>query len=140
MNRREALARGLGALTMLGTPGLRAAPAAPTKVDMAPGDPIAAARPPKRYLRTVVDEALLRRLAPADAWHPYPAASDRAAWARVPADVADAITARADALLGTEWPQLPASLFLEFAENGNRTHYEQRYFERRSEERRRERV
>jgi hypothetical protein len=133
MNRREALARGLGALAMLGTPALRAAPAAPATQTVEPGDPMAAARPPKRYLRTVVDEALLRRrLAPADAWHPYPDAGDRAAWARVPADVADAITARADAWLATEWPQLPASLFLEFAENGNRTHYEQRYFERRS--------
>jgi hypothetical protein len=127
MNRRDALARGLGALAMLGTPVLRAAPSAPA------GQADAQARIPKRYLRSVLGANLLgQRLAPADAWHPYPTADERAAWARVPADVADVLVARADAWLGTEWPQLPASLFLEFAQNGNRTHYEQRYFERRS--------
>ncbi|MCS0616137.1 heparinase II/III-family protein [Massilia kyonggiensis] len=129
MNRRNALTRGLGALALLGTPGLRAA-AGPAAEQ---GGAAAAPRVPKRYLRSVVDEALLRRrLLPPGAWHPYPRAGDRAAWAQVPADVASALVARADAWLGTEWPQLPASLFLEFAENGNRTRYEQRYFERRS--------
>ncbi|MCS0631078.1 heparinase II/III-family protein [Telluria mixta] len=129
MNRRNALTRGLGALALLGTPGLRAA-AGPAGEQ---GSAAPAPRVPKRYLRSVVDEALLRRrLLPPGAWHPYPRAGDRTAWAQVPADVAAALIARADAWLGTEWPQLPASLFLEFAENGNRTHYEQRYFERRS--------
>jgi len=136
MKRREALVRGLGTLAMLGAPGLRAAaeqaappvPPAPT-ADAGGG---LAARVPKRYLRTAVDEAFLRRhLAPPGAWHPYPRADDRAAWRRVPADVTAALVARADAWLDQEWPQLPASLFLEFAENGNRTHYEARYFERR---------
>ena len=130
MNRRDALTRGLGALAMMAGPRLGAAPAGQ---EVAPGSAAATPRVAKRYLRTVVDEALLRRhLAAADAWHPYPQAGDRAAWSRVPADVTDALIARADAWLDTEWPDLPASLFLEFAENGNRTHYEQRYFARRS--------
>jgi len=129
MNRRDALTRGLGALAMLAGPRTGAA----AGQGVAQGGVAQAPRVPKRYLRTVVDAALLKRhLLPADAWRPYPQAGDRAAWARVPADVAAALTARADAWLGTEWPQLPASLFLEFAETGNRTHYEQRYFERRS--------
>ncbi|KGF78941.1 hypothetical protein IA69_27085 [Massilia sp. JS1662] len=129
MNRRNALTRGLGALALLGTPGLRAA-AGPAGEQ---GSAAASPRVPRRYLRSVVDEALLRRrLLPPGAWHPYPRAGDRTAWAQVPADVTSALVARADAWLGTEWPQLPASLFLEFAENGNRTRYEQRYFERRS--------
>jgi hypothetical protein len=130
MNRREALTRGLGALAIVAAPRLGAAPAGQGALQ---GSAAQTPRVPKRYLRTVVDESLLRRhLAPADAWHPYPQAGDRAAWSQVPADVADALVARADAWLGTEWPQLPASLFLEFTENGNRTHYERRYFERRS--------
>jgi hypothetical protein len=129
MNRRDALTRGLGALALLAGPRLGAA----AGQDVVQGGAATVPRVPKRYLRTVVDAALLgRHLLPAAAWHPYPQAGDRAAWARVPADVAAALTARADAWLGTEWPQLPASLFLEFAENGNRTHYEHRYFERRS--------
>jgi hypothetical protein len=129
MNRREVLVRSLGAMAMLGASGLRAAPSAQAGQEAGHA---AALGPSKRYLRTVVDAAFLERhLVPAGAWQPCPNAGDRAAWAGVPADVADAVTARADAWLGTEWPQLPASLFLEFAENGNRTHYEQRYFERR---------
>ncbi|MCS0584020.1 heparinase II/III-family protein [Massilia pinisoli] len=132
MNRREALARGFGALAALGAPR----PGTAVPLAAAPDAAAGAAQParvPKRYLRTVVDEALLRRhLLPASAWRPYPQADDRTAWAQVPADVAAALIARADAWLGTEWPQLSASLFLEFAENGNRTHYEQRYFDRRS--------
>jgi hypothetical protein len=130
MNRRDALARAFSALALLGGARAGGAYAAPATAR----DSVArAARVPKRYLSTVVDEAMLRRhLLPTGAWHPYPQAHDRAAWARVPADVAEALVARADGWLGTEWPQLPASLFLEFAENGNRTHYEQRYFERRS--------
>jgi hypothetical protein len=130
MNRRSALTRGLGTLALLGTPGLRAAAGAAAEEG---GAAQAAPRVPRRYLRTVVDEALLaRRLAPPGTWHPYPRVGDRAAWAGVPADVAAGLVERADAWLGAEWPQLPASLFLEFAENGNRTRYEQRYFERRS--------
>jgi len=129
MNRRNALTRGLGTLALLGTPGRRAA-AGPAEQQ---GSAAPVPRVPKRYLRTVVEEALLRwHLLPPGAWHPYPRAGDRAAWSQVPADVAAALIARADAWLGTEWPQLPASLFLEFAENGNRTRYEHRYFERRS--------
>jgi hypothetical protein len=129
MNRRDALTRGLGALALLAGPR----PDAAAGQEAVQGSAALGPRVPKRYLRTVVDEALLRRhLLPAEAWHPYPQAGDRAAWARVPADVAASLVARADAWLGTEWPQLPASLFLEFAENGNRTRYEQRYFERRS--------
>lgn len=129
MNRRDALTRGVQALALLGSPGLRAAHAQGD----GQGGAAQAPRVSKRYLRTVVDDALLaRHLLPSDAWHPYPQAGDRAAWSRVPADVAEALIARADSWLGTEWPQLPASVFLEFAENGNRTHYEQRYFERRS--------
>jgi hypothetical protein len=87
---------------------------------------------PKRYLRGVIDEAFLRRhLAPPGAWHPYPKAAERAAWQGVPADAAAAVIGRADAWLDAEWPTLPASLFLEFKENGNRTRYEARYFARR---------
>jgi len=136
MKRREVLVRGLGTLAMLGAPGVRAAAGqAPPAMPPAPlpdAERITTARVPKRYLRTVIDEASLRRhLAPPGTWHPYPRADDRAAWSRVPADVAAALVARADAWLDEEWPQLPAGLFLEFAENGNRTHYEARYFERR---------
>jgi hypothetical protein len=106
----------------------------------APGMPMAATagiapatgHVPKRYLCTMVDEAFLgRHLLPADSWRPYPKAAERAGWRGVPADIVAEVTGRADGWIDAEWPQLPASLFLEFRENGNRTRYEKRYFERR---------
>ncbi|TWI69791.1 heparinase II/III-like protein [Pseudoduganella lurida] len=125
MNRREVLGGGLGLLAAINVPGSHALAAQA----LPPRDGVV----PKRYLRTVLDEAFLaRHLQPANAWHPYPKAADRDGWRDVPADVVAQLTTRADGWLGQDWPQLPASLFLEFRENGNRTRYEQRYFERRN--------
>jgi hypothetical protein len=117
-------------LAALGAP--RAYSAAPV-AHPAPLLPGTAVRVPKRYLRSVIDEAFLaQHLLPAGEWRPYPRAVERDGWRQVPADVVDAVTTRADQWLDAEWPQLPASLFLEFKQNGNRTRYEQRYFERRN--------
>ena len=129
MNRRDMLAGSLGLLGALHSGGLRAAPSAASAA-LLPDKPALA---PKRYLRSVIDEPFLKQhLLPAADWRPYPKAADRNGWRAVPADVAAALTTRANQWLGAEWPQLPANLFLEFKENGNRSHYEARYFERRS--------
>jgi Heparinase II/III-like protein len=64
-------------------------------------------------------------------WRPYPKASEREAWQSIPPDIRATLIKRAEAILGTEWPALPATLILEFKEDGNRTHYEQLYFMRR---------
>ncbi|MCZ2146834.1 MAG: heparinase II/III-family protein [Bryobacterales bacterium] len=57
-------------------------------------------------------------------WHPFPRAAERRGWEELPADARKAVTAAGEACLGTDWPALPATLFLEFARNGNRSHYE----------------
>jgi len=133
MKRRELLARGLGFYTALQAAPYMTATAAPVPLQAASSTSGHAAQPPKRYLGTLIDDAFLQRhLLPPSEWHPYPRAAERDAWRAVPADVQQAIVKRADAWLEQDWPQLPASLFLEFKENGNRTRYERRYFERRN--------
>ncbi len=61
---------------------------------------------------------------PAGEWHPFPKAGDTAGWAAVPEPVRRAHVARAEELLGCEWPALPAAVFMEYARTGNRTNFQ----------------
>ncbi|MEZ4725641.1 MAG: heparinase II/III family protein [Caldilineaceae bacterium] len=70
-------------------------------------------------------------LLPRTDWQPYPTIADRDAWAALPANLRQASVEEGEALLGYEWPALPATLFLQFARNGNRRNYEIPHFERR---------
>ena len=74
-----------------------------------------------------VAEALL----PATKWRPFPPAADRAGWEQIPAAFRPALVETAVVRIGSEWPVLPASLFLEYKRNGNRTRYQDPYFARR---------
>ncbi len=66
------------------------------------------------------------------AWHPFPRWDERQAWESLPEDRRAQAVARAERHLGTSWPELPATLFLEFRRNGNRSRYEARHHQRRS--------
>ena len=66
------------------------------------------------------------------AYHPYPTVDERAAWERLPAEQRAAMIASAEPLLNYSWPQLPATLYMDFDRTGNRRRYEGPYFERRS--------
>lgn len=70
-------------------------------------------------------------LIPRTDWQPYPTIADRAAWEALPATLRHLYIAQGEALIGYEWPALPATLFLQFARNGNRRNYEIPHFERR---------
>jgi hypothetical protein len=63
-------------------------------------------------------------LVPKSKWHPYPSLEDRDAWAALPAAIKNAHVRAGEASLGYGWPSLPASLFLQFARNGNRSNYQ----------------
>ncbi len=63
-------------------------------------------------------------LIPRDRWHPFPPASERAAWEGLPSDVREALLTAGTRALGGAWPVLPATLFLEYARMGNRSNYE----------------
>ncbi len=76
--------------------------------------------------------ALAEVLLPASAWHHFPPTTDRAAWEGLPEEVKSTIIEQGEAALDYEWPRLPASLYLEFTRNGNRSNYQGVYFERRA--------
>jgi hypothetical protein len=88
--------------------------------------------PPKWLLSTTFTPELLRsNLVPVGKWHPYPRATERDAWMRVPEDLRAAMVKRADVWKGKEWPSLLATTALDFKRNGNRTRYESAQFGRR---------
>lgn len=66
-----------------------------------------------------------------DDWRHFPTYKDRAAWRNLPVVLQKEITARGNEALKYEWPTLPATLYLEFSRNGNRSNYQDVYFERR---------
>jgi hypothetical protein len=63
-------------------------------------------------------------LLPRGQWKPYPKASERTAWAKMPAAARKAAVSEAEATANAPWPSLPATLFLEFKRDGNRIRYE----------------
>ena len=67
-----------------------------------------------------------------DEWNPYPRLSDRDPWESLPQDVRRSFIQRGEEHLGIDWPALPATTFLQFARDGNRSHFEKISFERRS--------
>ncbi len=69
-------------------------------------------------------------------WKPFPPASDRKSWGRMLSHPINRqrmkeIWKRADAMIGKDWQPLPATLYMEFARNGNRSNYEKACFTRR---------
>ena len=87
---------------------------------------------PKNLLSTTFSsEVLAKQLATTAAWHPFPKIADREAWAAVPEDMSAAAIKRAEETLGTEWGVLPATVFLDYKRNGNRSRYEAINFGRR---------
>jgi hypothetical protein len=81
--------------------------------------------PRRRLLENAWSESKLKAaLAPREKWSPFPPARDRAGWEAVPSDAREALTAAGTEALDGTWPILPATLFLEFRRNGNRSRYE----------------
>ena len=71
-------------------------------------------------------------------WETFPKASNRTQWEKLLQDPlkkfrqADLIE-RAKSHLNNQWPALPATLFMEFVQNGNRANFEALYFQRRKQ-------
>lgn len=86
----------------------------------APQEPVArnilsAAFPPAK-----VASILLPRIK----WHPQPTALDRNPWDGLPEDQRISLIQAGERRLKTDWPELPATLFLEYVRIGNRSNYE----------------
>jgi hypothetical protein len=67
-------------------------------------------------------------LLPRHAWQPYPPAP----WESLSAMLHQKLIASGEEALATEWPSLPAALYLRFARDGDRAAFEAHYFQRRS--------
>lgn len=123
------LAPGLGALAAVGLLLLG------TLIPCLAGD--APADPRKDLLTSRYTESFLReKLVPRESWQPFPRASNRDAWNALREhplnrERAAWIVEEAEAALGKPWPALPATLYMEFARDGNRSRYQEPYFERR---------
>ncbi|MGE5567607.1 MAG: heparinase II/III family protein [Rhodospirillales bacterium] len=57
-------------------------------------------------------------------YRPFPTASERARWEALPQDARAALLEAGGRQLSTPWEVLPATVFLEFRRNGNRSRYE----------------
>ncbi len=76
-------------------------------------------------------ETIEKVLIPREQWHPWPTWSNRDAWENLPKAVRKDLVANGEQYLGYDWPDLPATLFLEYAREGNRSRYEREHFARR---------
>ena len=80
------------------------------------------------YVHDHLGDLLIER----EDWHPFPRAAERRAWEALPEGVRRAHLTRGERLLDHQWPQLPGTLFLEYARCGNRGRYERVCFGRRA--------
>jgi hypothetical protein len=88
---------------------------------------------PRNLLSSRYSEAEIQQvLIPVAQWRPFPRLTDRESWQAMRSDVRQQIVTRGERALETEWPLLPATLFLEYARTGNRTHYEHARDQRRN--------
>ncbi len=62
-------------------------------------------------------------LAP-DEWSPYPSIDKRSSWENLPERVKAACIAAGEKALDFKWPSLPATVFMEFHLNGNRSNFQ----------------
>jgi hypothetical protein len=76
-------------------------------------------------------EALAAALLARNDWNPFPGAQDRPAWEDLPENIRVSLSAAAEEAAQRPWPHVPASIYLEFSVDGNRTHYEDLHFARR---------
>jgi hypothetical protein len=65
-------------------------------------------------------------------WKPYPTLADREPWSALPGDLRDKFVKAGEAVAGKAYVPLPGSVFLEYARNGNRSHFENIQFSRRN--------
>lgn len=75
----------------------------------------------KAYSAEKVKAALI----PRESYKPFPTIQDRAGWDGLRAETRAGLVKDGEAFLGYHWPEMPATIFLEYARMGNRTDYEQ---------------
>lgn len=74
---------------------------------------------------------LKKMLVSREAWQPFPTWDERESWLSLSDEIRKTLIGNGEALLGSAWPPLPATLFLEFARSGNRENFQKPQRERR---------
>jgi heparinase II/III-like protein len=82
----------------------------------------------RRFAESNAGESLLG----SSKWHPFPRADERAPWESLPADARDKVMALGEEYAAKDIPCLPATLYLEFRRVGNRSRFQDVWFERRA--------
>ena len=77
-------------------------------------------------------EKLENMLIPRTEWHPFPKAYEREAWTAIPANIRQTFIRLGEESLDKQVPSLPATIYLEYERIGNRNHYQNIWYERRS--------
>ena len=80
--------------------------------------------------RFSIDDLRKALLTPGE-WHPYPTIGERDAWEGLSTEQKQFLVSEGEALLGTSWPELKATLFMEFQRTGNRSRYQAESYARR---------
>jgi hypothetical protein len=108
--------------------------AAAAALPRAAGPAALATEPPRRSLLAAPWPAakLAGVLVPRPRWQPFPTAAGRPRWEALSTETREALVETGARQLGAEWRSLPATLFLEFVRNGNRSNYEAVYRVRRN--------
>ncbi len=109
LTRREFIA---GSAGLVAAPGLQNGAAA---AEPGPRNLLTSAFPPAKVAAILV---------PRGKWRPIPEAADRSAWDALPPEARANLVRAGEKLLNTDWPALPATLFLEYVRAGNRSNYE----------------
>src|SRR6516165_3492108 len=81
--------------------------------------------------RAFPEEKLLNILLPREEWHPFPTLKERERWEQLSKPVRSRLLALGEASLNKALPPLPATLYLGYAQRGNRSDFEAVFFERR---------
>ena len=76
-------------------------------------------------------DSVREALANLDSWRRYPEASDRDAWDHIPEKFRIRFLANGEKRLGETWEHLFATTLLDYPRHGNRTSYQDSYFQRR---------
>ena len=67
-------------------------------------------------------------LVPEEEFHPFPGHEDREGWLQMNEEYREFLIRKGEEYLGYDWPSVPASVYMDFYRNGNRTRYQKIIF------------
>lgn len=83
------------------------------------------------FSESIKNEELLEILLSSDEFKPYPDIEEREPWDSLPGAIRISTISEGEKYMGFTWPDLTASMYMEFYNNGNRTCYDLPYHQKR---------